>query len=665
MSIIKKIRIKNFKNLEDVEIEVKPLTFLFGPNGSGKSSFMKAMMFLQKNLFPLNIGKTIYKISDDVDLGNYKDIVTNNDESKEISFLINLVGEFDFPKIDVLKEDKSDFITDPDFKHIQYLDSLENENFFSVFEKLINTYGNERSGNSNLALLFNNHKFDVTISITFSNIEEGYNLKEYFVSDTIQSLAYKYIRKDLRKNLSKDAAHDDDLESKYSFEIFYFLKKEFGNISGLFRYHYGNINYIDDWDFGANDFLITPKFNLSKLHNLAEIKSDDFNSYRDKLGIIKIISEEWNGYSVDEKIKLYYEFLKFCYLTHRYIPNLLKSFLNYKHLPITREIPKKVYLLERNNFNPKEYYGILNILLVEFLQTRKEWERSVFYFIDNEDSFENLLDNIISTIEYLDRNKQNKESDFIINEEIEKEIQKDFNNENYKLDSANTCASMLHFKINNYMRNLGFNLFYNIVIEGDIGRIFLIGKNNLKMYMSNASSGLIQVFPIIVICSMMEKYFNVQSEDKKEQLKFFHNEFNDKYKDYDSIAYMGDQYTDIGIFLNFNTLLIEQPELHLHPKLQSQMAKIFSDTVKNSTDSHSMIIETHSEHLIRKIQVLIAKGELEREKVGVWYFDNSEGTTKIKQMEIEPNGFFKEPWPNGFFDESYNLSKELLFPNKN
>jgi len=85
MSFIKKIRIKNFKNLEDVEIDVKPLTFLFGPNGSGKSSFIKAMMFLSKNLFPLNTGKTIYKISDDVDLGSYKDIVTNNDVSKEYS----------------------------------------------------------------------------------------------------------------------------------------------------------------------------------------------------------------------------------------------------------------------------------------------------------------------------------------------------------------------------------------------------------------------------------------------------------------------------------------------------------------------------------------------------------------------------------------------------
>lgn len=90
MSFIKKIRIKNFKNLEDVEIEVKPLTFLFGPNGSGKSSFIKAMMFLSKNLFPLNTGKTIFKIIDDVDLGSYRirEYEISNSNNSDIEFFI-------------------------------------------------------------------------------------------------------------------------------------------------------------------------------------------------------------------------------------------------------------------------------------------------------------------------------------------------------------------------------------------------------------------------------------------------------------------------------------------------------------------------------------------------------------------------------------------------
>ncbi|MBK7447809.1 MAG: AAA family ATPase [Ignavibacteria bacterium] len=41
MSIIKKIRIKNFKSLEDVEIETNQLTFLFGPNSSGRVLLLK------------------------------------------------------------------------------------------------------------------------------------------------------------------------------------------------------------------------------------------------------------------------------------------------------------------------------------------------------------------------------------------------------------------------------------------------------------------------------------------------------------------------------------------------------------------------------------------------------------------------------------------------
>jgi len=90
MRFIKKIRIKNFKSLEDVEIEVKPLTFFFGPNSSGKSSFLKAIMFFSKNLFPLNTGRTIYKLSDDVDLGSFKDIVINNDVTKKIVFEIDI-----------------------------------------------------------------------------------------------------------------------------------------------------------------------------------------------------------------------------------------------------------------------------------------------------------------------------------------------------------------------------------------------------------------------------------------------------------------------------------------------------------------------------------------------------------------------------------------------
>jgi len=120
-------------------------------------------------------------------------------------------------------------------------------------------------------------------------------------------------------------------------------------------------------------------------------------------------------------------------------------------------------------------------------------------------------------------------------------------------------------------------------------------------------------------------------------------------------------YTTLGGHNRFSQdlCIIEQPELHLHPSLQANLINIFLD---EQLKNRNFIIETHSEHIIRKIQVLIAKGEIEKDRVAVYYFDKDEktGTTSIKKMEMEDNGFFKEPWPDGFFDEASDLAYALL-----
>lgn len=121
--------------------------------------------------------------------------------------------------------------------------------------------------------------------------------------------------------------------------------------------------------------------------------------------------------------------------------------------------------------------------------------------------------------------------------------------------------------------------------------------------------------------------------------------------------------------ISHTVFLCEQPELHLHPSLQTKLA-IFLTTSYTNIDRESSsgwsfepgikIIETHSEHIIRKVQVLIAKNEVDKNNVAVYYFDNKSGETKVTEMKFLENGFFKEPWPDGFFDEASDLVWELM-----
>ncbi|MBK1898019.1 DUF3696 domain-containing protein [Chryseobacterium paridis] len=106
------------------------------------------------------------------------------------------------------------------------------------------------------------------------------------------------------------------------------------------------------------------------------------------------------------------------------------------------------------------------------------------------------------------------------------------------------------------------------------------------------------------------------------------------------------------------TLLIEQPEVHLHPSLQAK----FIDTLLSIGNKNQYIIETHSEHIIRKLQVLVKNKEynLKPEDITIHYFKRSDKKFEITEHKIDKNGKLFPNFPSGFFDNTYNLVKELL-----
>ncbi len=108
---------------------------------------------------------------------------------------------------------------------------------------------------------------------------------------------------------------------------------------------------------------------------------------------------------------------------------------------------------------------------------------------------------------------------------------------------------------------------------------------------------------------------------------------------------------------------IEQPELHLHPKLQANLGDLFIAAIDNKQDEigRQLLIETHSEHLILRLLRRIRETseeelteesfELVPEDVAVNYFMAEKDGTKVVRLRINGEGEFIDRWPYGFFDE--------------
>lgn len=108
-------------------------------------------------------------------------------------------------------------------------------------------------------------------------------------------------------------------------------------------------------------------------------------------------------------------------------------------------------------------------------------------------------------------------------------------------------------------------------------------------------------------------------------------------------------------------ICIEEPEVHLHPKYQSLLADLFVEAYKKY--NIHFIIETHSEYLIRKLQVLVAdkENELSSNEVSLNYVEKDEnGVSTNRKIEILEDGRLSEPFGPGFFDESKSLVMQML-----
>ncbi len=100
------------------------------------------------------------------------------------------------------------------------------------------------------------------------------------------------------------------------------------------------------------------------------------------------------------------------------------------------------------------------------------------------------------------------------------------------------------------------------------------------------------------------------------------------------------------------TVCMEQPEIHLHPRLQAELGTLFAKCIGKPFQNR-FIIETHSHHLMLRIQRLIRKGMLKSSDVSVIYVDKGESGSTCLELRLDEEGEFIDRWPNGFFEEGF------------
>ena len=107
-----------------------------------------------------------------------------------------------------------------------------------------------------------------------------------------------------------------------------------------------------------------------------------------------------------------------------------------------------------------------------------------------------------------------------------------------------------------------------------------------------------------------------------------------------------------------STLILEHPEMHLHPKAQAGLADVFIDVIK--TRNVQIILESHSEHLLHRLQRRIAEEEIhqpesdpqrpESKQIALYFIDNPEGCSEICRLALDPFGSISN-WPQDFFGD--------------
>jgi predicted ATPase len=212
----------------------------------------------------------------------------------------------------------------------------------------------------------------------------------------------------------------------------------------------------------------------------------------------------------------------------------------------------------------------------------------------------------------------------------------DESNSSYNIDAQNGQRlaeilkrdKVLCDKINNWLKD--FEIKFSVKELRDIIHNIKVTQNGLKLDITDVGFGYSQILPILVQGFMSE---------------------------------------------NKSLNIIEQPEIHLHPKMQASLADLFIDIIISSTqkkytqssdisEQKTFLIETHSEYMLKRLRRRIAEGKISSNDVAIYFIESRNNTNKdsaiLKRVNVSQMGDID--WPKDFYITS--LDDDIAFLEK-
>jgi len=608
--IIKSLTIENFKAIrEAVKIDFKPITLLFGPNSSGKSTIIHALHYAWEVIGRHNLDPnyTAYG-GDSVDLGGFENLVHGHDKKRSIYMRFDL---------DLTKRIWPIYATPEAIA-------------------LTETY----QVKDHLSVLHWNSKLNDSISAW---VEFKVSWSEHNQAPFVSSYSIGIDNERIASIKSADSGSKVEIVYINFFHPLFFIKDE--------------DNYFNE--AVVSGYLQEPTYPFSETVNLL---SDSIfyaaNSHQDWLDASTMPKQWYN------RLKLASQIIS--------KENLALDTQNngsiFDKIPIEEAIvafiPLKYWLLCRHFFDIKTIDGKIQIQCGDLTDAMPKWGEKLNVGQRSREDFDfettvatmsqivvgpgELLRDTLNELRYIGPIRSSVHRNYLPNRYIEKyrwanglaawdalhEGNDDFITlVNEWISERFKCGYRIKRKV--YKELPTDKHLENMLDSNDIGaykakvkklnlhrKIVLIDeKYDVEVAPPDIGTGIIQALPIIIA----------------------------------------------ALYDNRGLIVLEQPELHIHPAFQVSLGDLFISQILDNKDV-IYLIETHSEHLmlrlLRRIRetsedsVPSGKDPLQPDQIAVYYVEQSEKGARLTKIQIDKDGEFIDQWPEGFFEERED---ELLY----